>query len=98
MEDWFDLHLYLANWGIRLDALAKRGDAVWRQVEEEIECRNASGYDRAASLLQDLEMLSEEQGKGAEFDRRLADLRERHARKERFLERLAALEGAKRSR
>src|SRR5216683_2285400 len=39
---------------VRLDAIKQRGASVWREVEEEIERRNASSYDRAASLLSDL--------------------------------------------
>ncbi|WP_261334238.1 hypothetical protein [Rhizobium leguminosarum] len=35
----------------RLNAIIQRGDAVWREIEVEIERRNASGYDRAASCL-----------------------------------------------
>ena len=33
---------------IRLDAIARRGESVWREVEAEIERRNATGYDKAA--------------------------------------------------
>jgi hypothetical protein len=36
---------------VRLDTIARRGESVWRDIEAEIERRNATGYDRAASLL-----------------------------------------------
>ena len=75
---------------VRLEAIARRGEAVWREIETEIERRNASGYDKAAALLLDLRMIAEEAGTIAEFARRLRTIRERHARKERFIERLPA--------
>jgi len=75
----------------RLDAIARRGENVWREIESEIERRNAGGYDKAANLLFDLRAIAEERGATEEFARRLRTIRERHARKERFIERLAAL-------
>src|SRR3546814_2108040 len=38
----------------RLRTLKQRGAAVWREIEDEIERRNAAGYDRSTSLLCDL--------------------------------------------
>jgi hypothetical protein len=76
----------------RLQALSQRGEAVWRDVETEIERRNGPGYDRAAGLLLDLEALAREQGGQAEFSRRLASIRVRHEKKGKFIERLAAIE------
>jgi hypothetical protein len=75
---------------VRLDALARRGEDVWREIETEIERRNASGYDKAAALLLDLRTIADEGRTIAEYSRRLRTIRERHVRKERFLERLAA--------
>ncbi|WP_299441517.1 hypothetical protein [uncultured Rhodospira sp.] len=75
----------------RLDVLRRRGTAVWRDIEGDIEQRNASGYDRAAQTLADLKTLADEQGTAADFARRLADLHERHARKRTFLDRLRDL-------
>lgn len=75
----------------RLDAIARRGESVWRDIETEIERRNAAGYDKAASLLLDLRTIAEERGTMEDFARRLRAIRERHARKERFIERLAAM-------
>lgn len=74
----------------RLDTLARRGAAAWRDVEREIERRNNQGYDQATLLLSDLRALAEEQGWPVEFARRLAAIRQRHGRKGRFLERLSA--------
>jgi hypothetical protein len=76
----------------RLLAIARRGEAVWHEVEAEIERRNAAAYDRAAALLLDLQALAKERGTIEDFLRRLHAIREKHVRKERFIERLAALE------
>ncbi|KUM27428.1 hypothetical protein AU467_17305 [Mesorhizobium loti] len=76
----------------RLEDLKRRGAGVWRQVEEEIERRNASGYDRAASLLSDLRALAAEEGDYDDFNRRLASIRARHEKKGKFIERLVGLE------
>jgi hypothetical protein len=75
----------------RLSAIARRGESVWREVEAEIERRNATAYDKAAALLEDLHALARERGGMEDFLRRLRAIRVRHARKERFIERLTAL-------
>ncbi len=75
----------------RLDAIARRGENVWREIETEIERRNATGYDRATSLLLDLRAISKEKGAPEDFLRRLQEIRNRHARKERLIEWLAKL-------
>lgn len=75
----------------RLDALARRGDSVWREVETEIERRNATAYDRATDLLLALKAVSEEKGTLSDFSGRLRAIRTRHAAKGRFIERLAVL-------
>jgi hypothetical protein len=76
---------------IRLLAVERRGDGVWRDVEDDIERRNAAAYDRAAALLSDLQAIAEERGTLGEFGRRLEALRRRHSGKGRFLQRLAGL-------
>lgn len=70
-----------------LALLAERGDAPWREVEELISLRNPSGYDRAVTLMTDLGEVARPQGEEA-FARRLADIRTRHDRKLRLIERL----------
>ncbi|MGO8918543.1 MAG: hypothetical protein ACLQJR_21795 [Stellaceae bacterium] len=75
----------------RLDAIVRRGDRVWREIETEIARRNPNGYDTAASLLFDLKAIAEERGTIEDFRRRLRALRERHGQKGRFIERLAAM-------
>jgi hypothetical protein len=74
----------------RLSALAKRGEAAWREVEALILIRNASAYDQAAALLKDLREIA---ASGSERDRfacRIAELHRRHARKGQFIARLKA--------
>jgi hypothetical protein len=75
----------------RLDAVVRRGESVWREIETEIERRDAGGYDRAAGLLLDLKAIAEERGTTDDFLRRYRTIRERHTQKRRFIERLAAL-------
>lgn len=72
----------------RLEALKQRGTQVWHEIEEEIERRNASSYDRAASLLSDLQALAVEDGSQDDFAQRLALIRARHEKKGKFIERL----------
>jgi len=76
----------------RLEAILRRGESVWDEVETEIEHRNPAGYDKAASLLLDLRAIANESGTMTDFALRLGAIRERHARKERFLDRLAKIE------
>jgi hypothetical protein len=75
----------------RLKTLRQRGASVWQEIEEEIERRNASGYERAANLLSDLQALACEEGSEADFNRRLASIRTRHEKKGKFIERLTRL-------
>jgi hypothetical protein len=75
----------------RLLAITQRGEGVWREVEAEIERRNSAAYDKAAALLLDLQAVAKERGTIEDFLRRLHTIREKHVRKERFIERLAAL-------
>ena len=72
----------------RLDVVRRRGLVNWREVEREINRCNAAAYDRAVDLLLDLKTVAAEQGTVAAFMERLGDLRERHASKTLFLERL----------
>jgi hypothetical protein len=52
----------LAGIGPLSGALEGRDAGMWREIEQEIERRNASGYDRAAELLSDLQALAAEEG------------------------------------
>jgi hypothetical protein len=70
--------------------LAGRGEAAWRDLEELISQRNQAGYERAAALLADLGEVASGQGETRAFASRLAEIRVRHERKGRFIERLDA--------
>ena len=76
----------------RLVVVRRRGSAVWREVETEIEKRHAASYDRALELLSDLRALAHEDGTSATFSDRVRALRDRHSRKLRFIERLRQLD------
>jgi hypothetical protein len=76
---------------VRLDAIHRQGEAVWDDVENEIKRRNPGGYEKAVALLFDLQALAERQDTVEAFRLRLQSIRERHAGKERFIERLAQL-------
>jgi hypothetical protein len=74
----------------RLEVLAARGLAAWADLESLINLRNGPAYEEAAFLLCDLRDLALQQDTDDEFHRRFRELRHRHERKPRFLERLAA--------
>lgn len=72
----------------RLDGLAKRGEAVWREVEDLIDAKRAAEYDQAVRLLLDLKALAERDGWEADFASRVAQVRARHLRKSALVDRL----------
>ncbi|WP_294535759.1 hypothetical protein [uncultured Rhodoblastus sp.] len=76
----------------RLAAVAARGELAWREVDNEIERRNAAGYDRAKALLADLGDVASSQGATNEFERRVGVLRQKHARKGQFIDRLRSID------
>ncbi len=75
----------------RLKVLKQRGASVWREIEQEIERRNPTGYDQAVNLLCDLQALAVEEGSQDDFNQRLASIRARHGKKGKFIERLSKL-------
>lgn len=75
----------------RLEDIKQKGARVWREIEQEIERRNPRGYDRAASLLADLQVIAVEAGTDDEFAYRVADICVRHKNKGNFIEQLAKL-------
>ena len=75
----------------RFETVRRRGESVWQEIETEIERRNSAGYDKATTLLADLQALAAKQDTIEEFRRRLHAIAERHVRKQRFIERLAAI-------
>ena len=73
-----------------LALLSERGEAPWREAEELISRRNQPGYERAVTLMIDLGDVALSRGEEEAFARRLADIRARHGRKGRLIERLDA--------
>ena len=73
-----------------LALLAERGEAPWQEAEELISRRNQRGYGRAVALMIDLGEVARSRGEEETFARRLADIRTRHDRKGRLIERLDA--------
>jgi len=71
----------------RLDQLASRTEAAWAKVGEWIGTRTPGDYDRAVSLLQDLQELARREGDSEAFSQRFGELRARHARKPTLQER-----------
>jgi hypothetical protein len=73
----------------RLAELAQRGDAAWRELEQLVEAR---AYDQAVGLAMDLRDAAAQAGRAEEFDRRIAEVKQRHARRRGFLDRLRRAE------
>jgi hypothetical protein len=67
----------------RLATLAAEGDRVWARIDALIETKKPAEYERAVDMLNDLQDVAE----SAEFDRRVAELRVRHARKPSLMDR-----------
>jgi hypothetical protein len=77
-----------ADRALYLDHLAKRENAIWKQVEAYIQKRQPKDYDRAVILLTDLHDLAVRQGDETEFQLTMEELRKTHAAKDTFLRRL----------
>lgn len=71
-----------------LNELAKRGDKVWKQVDELIKTKRQSDYDSAVQLLVDLRDLGIKMNKDRLFQEKLRGFREKHNRKPSFVRRL----------
>lgn len=71
-----------------LTELAQRETRVWRQIDELIATKQPGRYDEAVKLLCDLRDLGVQEGRAREVEARISRLREEHARKPSFLERL----------
>ena len=75
----------------RVDALIRRGEGVWREIEDEIARTNAAGYAKAVELLTAMREVAEERDLLSAFDTRLVQIVQRHSRKGGFIARLKAL-------
>ncbi len=72
----------------RLENIASRAPAVWKEVAAWIAKRTPKGYDCAVELLADLKDAAALANRSAEFDRRFHDLCGCHAGKPSFMRRL----------
>jgi hypothetical protein len=77
----------------RVDALIRRGEGVWRDIEAEIARTNPAGYAKAVELLTAMREVAEDRDTLPAFDARLAQIKQRHSRKGGFIARLTALSG-----
>jgi hypothetical protein len=75
----------------RLAGLARRGDAAWQELDQLVE---ASAYDQAVRLAMDLRAAAAQASKPEEFDRRIAEVKQRYGRRRAFLDRLRRAETA----
>lgn len=78
-----------------LEQLAGREAEAWQKVDALIAARKPGEYDQAVALLVDLREVAVGSGRKGQFDHRLAAIRQEHARKPSFIERLdkAGLKG-----
>jgi len=72
----------------RLNVLAKNEGSAWKEVDRLIAEKNASGYDQAVSLLDELRQLADRSGRRSEVEARIRDLRLAHAKKSTLIQRL----------
>jgi hypothetical protein len=68
-----------------LVALERRGASAWRELEQLVEARS---YDEAVHLVVDLQEVALRADGMEEFDRHLAEVRQRYGRRRAFLDRL----------
>lgn len=73
-----------------LAAVATREGEVWKEVHDLIATRAPKSYDAAVRHLVDLREVLHEQGRTEEMQRRVADLRAQHGKKDTLLKRLDA--------
>ena len=71
-----------------LDKMEGREPQIWNEVENLILTKQPKSYDSAVELLGDLRDLATRKGKVSEFRVRVDGIREAHARKPSFIERL----------
>ena len=71
----------------RLDHLAARAEAAWREAENLIETKKPRDYDLAVALLRDLSAVARRDSDHGSFTARFLELRSRHERKPSLQER-----------
>ncbi|HEX5870775.1 MAG TPA: hypothetical protein VFY65_10185 [Longimicrobium sp.] len=76
-----------------LDLLAGRDEELWHNVDALAASKRPASYDEAVALLKDLRDLAARDGRDEEFRARFATLRQQHARKPSFIDRLRKVAG-----
>lgn len=71
-----------------LDQLSGRDEDLWGQVDVLVDTKQPKSYDQAVSLLKDLRDLAARDGREPSFAARLQALRQAHAKKSSFVDRL----------
>jgi len=74
----------------QLDALEKREEAAWADLDDWVSTKRQRDYDRAVLLLLDLRDVAARAGRDAGFQHRLRTILERHSTKSSFLRRVKA--------
>ncbi|MER8102433.1 hypothetical protein [Kitasatospora sp. NPDC094016] len=62
----------------KLTALATDEEAIWREVEDHVACKQVARYDIAVALLAELRDACDHVGRGLQFRQRVAALREQY--------------------
>ncbi|MFG2846706.1 hypothetical protein ACGF12_26565 [Kitasatospora sp. NPDC048296] len=62
----------------KLTALAADEEAIWREAENHVACKQVARYDVAVALLVELRDACDHVGRGVQFRQRLAALRDQH--------------------
>jgi hypothetical protein len=73
-----------------LEALARREDAAWRQVDDLIATRKPKEYDQAVALLKDLKEVAKKNGTTRAAKSRVRQLRRAHEKKSTLIARFDA--------
>jgi hypothetical protein len=73
---------------LKLNRLARQIDAAWEEVDRKVSTKQANQYVLAVQELTDLRDLAVRDGHSEQFDGRLREFVQRHARKPALLERL----------
>jgi hypothetical protein len=74
----------------RLDALEKREEAAWADLDDWVGTKRQNDYDRAVLLLLELRDVAARAGREAAFQQRLRAILERHSTKSSFLRKVGA--------
>ncbi len=78
-----------------LDGLALREEAVWQEIEDLVDMKQAKPYASAVNLLKDLRELNLSKDNSPRFQQRLSALCGRHSKKRTFIDKLEKAGGCR---